>query len=126
MSWDKRQRGGRYYVRSRRAHGRVTNTYFGNGARARAAARHDVAERARALRERRVQHDLDERISALERALDDFCRLTEALAALALAAAGYHQHHRGEWRKRRATNGAPGAAPRERKAEQHEEARISL
>ena len=37
----------------------------------------------------------------LERALDELAERARDLAREALTAAGYHQHHRGEWRKRR-------------------------
>jgi hypothetical protein len=37
----------------------------------------------------------------LERAVDDLAEHAQDLARNALIAAGYHQHHRGEWRKRR-------------------------
>jgi hypothetical protein len=43
--------------------------------------------------------ELDE----LERALDDLAEKARALAREALTAAGYHQHRRGDWRKRRVT-----------------------
>jgi hypothetical protein len=37
----------------------------------------------------------------VERALDDLAEHAQDLARDALTAAGYHRHHRGEWRKRR-------------------------
>jgi hypothetical protein len=40
-------------------------------------------------------------IDDLERALDEMAEQARALAREALNAAGYHQHHRGEWRKHR-------------------------
>ena len=39
----------------------------------------------------------------LERAIDEMAEQARDLAREALNAAGYHQHHRGEWRKRRGT-----------------------
>ena len=47
--------------------------------------------------ERSERKELDD----LERALDDLAERARDLARDALSAAGYHQHHRGEWRKRR-------------------------
>ena len=40
----------------------------------------------------------------LDRILTELAREARSLARDALAAAGFHQHHRGEWRKRRARN----------------------
>jgi hypothetical protein len=40
-------------------------------------------------------------LEALDSKLDQLHDLAELVARTALAAAGYHQHHRGEWRKRR-------------------------
>jgi hypothetical protein len=51
-------------------------------------------DRARAQTERKLFDDL-------ERALDKMAERARAIAREALAAAGYHQHDRGEWRKSR-------------------------
>ena len=40
-------------------------------------------------------------LGTLERALDDLTRHVRDLGRDALTGAGYHQHHRGEWRRRR-------------------------
>jgi hypothetical protein len=100
MGWEKKGS----YTRSRRVNGRVLREYVGTGEIALWAAALDAlarrereaaqaAERAR----RRKQDDLDLR-------LDEVNVLAELLARAALEAAGYHQHKRGEWRKRRARN----------------------
>ena len=44
----------------------------------------------------------DAELKALDAPLDDLDELADLLARAALVAAGYRQHHRGEWRKRRA------------------------
>jgi hypothetical protein len=41
------------------------------------------------------------RLDDLERALDEMAQRARAIAREALTAAGYHQHHGGEWRKSR-------------------------
>jgi hypothetical protein len=51
-------------------------------------------DRERVQTERKQLDDLD-------RALDEMAEQARALAREALTAAGYHQHRRGEWRKRR-------------------------
>jgi hypothetical protein len=51
-------------------------------------------ERAQARRERKKLDDLD-------RAIDDMAKRARDLAREVLNAAGYFQHHRGEWRKSR-------------------------
>ena len=48
----------------------------------------------------------------LERALDELAEQARDLARDALTAAGYHQHHRGEWRKRRVSRHREGEAGR--------------
>ena len=90
-----------YFYQSVRRAGRVTSQYVASGINAQLIAaieadgrdwrRFDL-ERIRAERK-----ELDD----LERALDEMAERARALARDALSAAGYHQHHRGEWRRRR-------------------------
>ena len=101
MAWERRKRGGLYYTRSHRVDGQVVRKYVGTGALAELAAAQDAAERAdraaaaAALRAERAG------VAPAEAALKDFERAAEALMRAALAAAGYRQHHRGEWRRTR-------------------------
>ena len=95
-------RNGRPYLyRSVRKGGRVTSEYRGSGETARLIGAWDAMdaidrddERSR-VREERNAHD------ELERALDELAERGRFLAHEALTAAGFHQHHRGEWRQRR-------------------------
>ena len=101
MAWETRERGGRYYTRSVREGGRVRREYIGTGATAALIAAHD--ERAREARmliraAERTERDGVERAAA---EFTEFDTLIESVARLALIAAGYQRHHRGEWRKRR-------------------------
>jgi hypothetical protein len=101
MGWERRDRGGHYYVRSRRVGGRVVREYIGGGDLGILAAHLD--ERAREQRETertalRSLIETEDRLGAEVAAVDD---LAETLARMALIAAGYRQHHRGKWRKRR-------------------------
>ena len=101
MSWESRKGRGSYYTRSKRSGGRVVREYIGTGKLAQAVALTDELERqdrkalADAQREERARLDaLDTKVLQL----DEFADL---LARAVLINAGYHQHDRGEWRKRR-------------------------
>ena len=95
-------RNGRPYLyRSVRRGGRVTSEYMGSGIDAQLIAALEADEeqwkgfdREKARNERKEADDL-------ERALDELVERARDLARDALTAAGYHQHKRGEWRKRR-------------------------
>jgi hypothetical protein len=97
MGWESRQRGGRYYTRSKKVNGRVVREYVGTGEPAELAARRD----ADARQGREARRVVREELAALDAPLDDLAEVTDLLARAALAAAGYRQHRRGEWRKRR-------------------------
>ena len=106
MAWETRQRGGSYYTRSVRQGGRVLREYIGTGETAELIAacdEHDRAARSLARAAERAERD---RIGRADMPLADLDALTETLARLALVAAGYHRHHRGDWRRRRATQAA--------------------
>ena len=101
MAWESRKGQGAYYTRSRRIGGRVVREYIGTGSFAEGIALLDELERrdrqaqADARREERAELDaLDAKVVEL----DDFADL---LAHAVLVGAGYHQHNRGQWRKRR-------------------------
>ena len=101
MSWEQRARGGRYYTRSKREGGRVVREYVGTGPVAELAAAQDAELRdahRQQLKERRAER---EHFQAAEDRLVEFCALADALARGALLLAGYHQHDRGQWRRKR-------------------------
>ena len=97
MGWDK----GRYYSRSKKVDGRVVREYVGMGRVAELAAQMDALERedrrlvALALREEEAE------LAALDADIKALCETADLVARAALLAAGFHQHKRGEWRKRR-------------------------
>ena len=97
MAWER----GRYYVRKIKRNGRVISDYLGGGKRGRTAAARDAKQRARrqaeAARWRATRQELDD----LNAQVAHCYELIELLARAALVAAGYHQHDRGEWRRRR-------------------------
>ena len=88
-------RNGRPYLyKSIRRGGRVTSEYRGSGETALIIGMFDVVDTDK----REEQKDIAE----VERALDDLTNRSRSLAREALTVLGYHQHNRGEWRKRRA------------------------
>src|SRR5262245_39804097 len=97
MGWEK----GGYYTRSRKVGGRVVREYVGSGLPAILAALADTeARRERAEQERAFRDEKAARRAA-EAELDGMIELTDLAARAALLAAGFHQHKRGEWRRRR-------------------------
>ncbi|HEY1391658.1 MAG TPA: hypothetical protein VGF38_24195 [Ktedonobacterales bacterium] len=101
MAWETRKRGGRYYTRSHRQGGQVVREYIGAGEIGAAIAQLDTLEREKrqmavaAWRKERV------RLQARDTAIADYCRDVDELVRAALIAAGYRQHNRGEWRRKR-------------------------
>ena len=101
MSWETRRGSGRYYTRSRKVNDRIIREYVGTGLVAELAAQQDAEERAQRLAEReRLQHEAARWASAAA-PLRQLSQLLDGLTAATLISAGYHQHHRGAWRKRR-------------------------
>ena len=99
--WERRERGGLYYTRSRKEGGRVVREYIGGGVLGELAAQLDAEERQRreeqAARWRDEQADLD----ALDAPVAELSEASDLLVRAALLASGYHRHNRGEWRLRR-------------------------
>jgi hypothetical protein len=101
MGWENRRGQGRYYTRSRKVNGRIIREYVGTGLIGELAAQQDAKERQQRLAEReRLQHEATRWASATA-PLRELSQLLDGLTAATLIAAGYHQHHRGAWRKRR-------------------------
>jgi hypothetical protein len=98
MGWDK---GGRYYTRSRRVNGRVVREYVGGGRIGELAAQLDEIERDKRETERQCDRIAREKVETLDTPLAELDELADLVAHAALVAAGFQQHHRGEWRKAR-------------------------
>ncbi len=99
MPWDKRG----YYYRKKRIGARVVSEYIGRGFMANLEAGLDQTERdARECdrRELQAQRAKDAQLEAEISAADE---LISAAMREVLEASGYHQHARGQWRKRRQT-----------------------
>jgi len=101
MTWKKRERGGRYYTRSRKVNGKVVREYVGGGVRGEIAAQMDAKERQRREEEAAAWREEQERLEELAGLVDEFCEAVETVARATLLAAGFRQHKRGEWRRRR-------------------------
>jgi hypothetical protein len=95
-------RNGRPYLyQSVRRGGRVTSQYLGRGTDALLIAGLEADRRDWENLDRQQARSELKEIDDLERALDELAEHASSLASDALIAAGYHLHHRGEWRKRR-------------------------
>jgi hypothetical protein len=95
-------RDGRPYLyRSKRRSGRVTSEYVGSGQDALLIDALEAIERDERDCDLQQKRSEGKELDDLEQALDDQAEQAHDLAREALSAAGYHQHHRGEWRKRR-------------------------
>jgi hypothetical protein len=97
MGWDK----GRYYTRSRKVNGRVVREYIGTGRVAELAAELDALEREKRRRAARALRRERDELAALEADVRAASQAADLVARAALLAAGFHQHRRGEWRRRR-------------------------
>ena len=105
MAWERRQHGGLYYTRSRRVGGRVHREYIGGGEWGAAMAAIDEADRSRRESERvRWQEEL-EKLGKIDLDFEEGDTICVLLMKDALEIAGFHQHHRGEWRRCREEKG---------------------
>jgi hypothetical protein len=102
VAWEERERGGRYYTRSRRSpvDGRVVREYVGSGPLAEIAAENDRAKRELAEAKREREKEEVERLKALATPVFELSEAAEILAHAHLIAAGYHRH-KGEYRRAR-------------------------
>lgn len=103
MAWD---RG--YYYRSTRTARGPRREYVGTGPVATSAAKIDAIERDQRKTEAAFAMAERREVEALDRPLDELDDLADLLARAALLAAGYWQHNRGEWRKRRVQRNEDG------------------
>jgi hypothetical protein len=100
VAWEERERGGRYYTRSRREGGRVVREYVGGGLAGELAAEEDRIRRELAEKQREREKEEMERLKALAAPVFELSEAAEILAHAHLIAAGYHRH-KGEYRRAR-------------------------
>ena len=99
--WERRERGGLYYTRSRKEGGRVIREYVGGGILGELAARVDELKRLKREEEAAAWKEERERLDRLAGLLDECCEDVETITRAALLATGFRRHKRGEWRKSR-------------------------
>jgi hypothetical protein len=84
----------------------VVREYVGTGPVAELAAAEDAAQRRQRADERAALQAAEAQLAGPVAALAEFETLLDRLTAALLVGAGYHRHHRGDWRKRRGPQGA--------------------
>src|SRR5215470_9477783 len=99
MPWEKRGLQ-QFYYRSQRVNGRVIKKYLGTGYAAQQAYEIDQQRQEEKKQERAMRKEIE----ALDHQTNSLWNMTKTLVKAHLLVAGYHQHHRGEWRKRRIHN----------------------
>jgi hypothetical protein len=101
MGWEKRERGGLYYTRSRKVNGKVVREYVGGGVLGKIAALEDERERRRREQEAAYWKEEREQLEALATPVDEFYETAETIARAVLLAAGFRRHNCSEWRRQR-------------------------
>jgi hypothetical protein len=99
MGW-KRIGNHEYFHTSRREGGRVVTEYDGRGELAALCARLDDVGRKKREDQRAREKAEREAAAQQDREFREWYEAVETLAAAAMLAAGYHNHH-GQWRRRR-------------------------
>jgi hypothetical protein len=106
MGWERDS----YYTRSRKVNGRVVREYVGAGRLAELAAQLDALDRDQRESDADARRAARAELDALAASLSELNRRCDLLTRAALVAAGFRQHKRGEWRKRRDHEGTAGPA----------------
>jgi len=100
MAWETRNGRGRYYTRSRKVSGRVVREYIGAGIAGELAAQEDAERRSKREKQRSAWMSQKREQEAIEDLVGERRKVLGALTGATLLHAGFHRHHRGEWRKR--------------------------
>lgn len=103
MAYDRKKAGqpDGYYYQSVRIGGRVVKRYVGNGPEAERLAREVEGRRLQQLVQKQILNHERNLLTGPKTSLVQLNRLVHLLAQATLLQAGYHNHHRGTWRKRR-------------------------
>jgi hypothetical protein len=101
MGWERRRRGGVYYTRSKKVRGKVRREYVGGGLAGEQAAYIDHQHRAERKANTRAWRTEQARIEGAERKLERLTLISTEVTSALLQLAGYRQHNRGEWRRKR-------------------------
>ena len=102
MAWERRGRK-RYYYRARRDGDRVIKEYCGveGSLKAEYAAKEDAETRTSKADLRRAEQERRQAFEAAHVQVAAMGQMANDIISGVLLAAGYHQHCRGPWRKRR-------------------------
>jgi hypothetical protein len=101
MGWEHRERGGRYYTRTKRVDGRRVREYIGTGPVAELAAQSDARERRLRQALTAAERARIAEAHGLDGLVEELWRAASRHVASELEVAGFQLHHRGEWRRRR-------------------------
>ena len=101
MAWETRNGRGRYYTRSHKVNGQVIREYVGTGRGAEVAAMLDAQNAAERAVEQMRNREAVAHLRALDATMDAAHLWMQGELRGALQTQGYHQHKRGEWRRRR-------------------------
>jgi hypothetical protein len=101
MAWERRERGGLYYTRSRKVNGKVIREYIGAGVLGEIAALEDEHERCRREEKAAFWKEEREQLEAHSAPVDELCDAAETIARAVLLATGFRRHNRSEWRRQR-------------------------
>jgi hypothetical protein len=100
MSWEQRGKK-RYFYRNVWQNDRPVRTYLGTGAIAELAATAEALQRVQREKESWQWRQEQERRDAAEALLIELYEQSDLLVRAVLVTAGYHQHDRGAWRRKR-------------------------
>src|SRR5215831_1672411 len=95
------QQGRRVYYRCWKTGGRVMRAYVGGGRKGELAAQADARRRRERETRQQAQRDTLQRWKDSDAAVVHSSDAIDLLFRAALVAAGYYQHNRGAWRRRR-------------------------
>jgi hypothetical protein len=98
MVWHRQTNGHRYFYHSKIVRGKLVHTYLGTGPAAELVALQDARRREAQSQARRQELA---NFQSAERPLMYMTKGTDLLFHAALLESGFHQHDRGEWRRRR-------------------------
>ena len=90
-----------YWYRSKRIGKQVVKEYLGAGSYASLLARSEEILQPQEAAARREELAMLQAIEAVDAPIEAACDAIQAVMCEQLQQAGYHQHKRGEWRKRR-------------------------
>jgi hypothetical protein len=100
VGWENRERGGRYYTRSRKIDGCVVREYVGGGLIGELAASFDETERETRKIEATMVRLERARVESLVAPVVELCEIAQILCHATLVDGGYRRYQ-GKWRRKR-------------------------